>query len=92
MPESEHIYVEVQPTLGLSLAACGEAINNAVAAYAVKHRLLLEEVAAYWQGFAWSASGQLLATYIVGQRRLEPSTLHDLRKRARAKASRADAK
>lgn len=92
MPEPVRITVELQHTLGLSLTACGEAVNNAVATYAVKHRLLLEEVAAYWQGFAWSANGQRLATYTVCQRPLSPHERHNIRKTAKDKAARADAK
>jgi hypothetical protein len=88
MPETIRITVELQHTLGPSLRACDEALSNAVAAYAVKHRLLLEEVGAYWHGFTWSANGQLLSSYLIGQRPLSSYELASLRKNAKTKAAR----
>lgn len=88
MPATERISIPLEEHLLASVASCEESINNAVAAYAVKHRLLLEEVAAYYQGVAKSTQGHIFAVYLVGQRMMSYAERNSIRKCASAKAKR----
>lgn len=89
MPETVRITIELDDSLSSSLAKCSEEINNAVAAYAVRHRLLLEEVAAHWRGLAYNANGCRIAAYLIAPRLLTSCERCNLHSSAKQKAARA---
>lgn len=90
MPETERFAVPLQKSFRPTVANIEETLNNAVAAYAVKHRLLIEEVAAYFQGFAVGAK-ECVAVYLVCQLPMSATERASIRKCAAEKARKAAA-
>ena len=89
MPPAELLNLPLGPALEDTLYSMNEVLNNAVAAYAVKHRLLMEEVAVYGVGVK-RIKGNACISYQLSQRKMSYRELQDLKKSAARKAAKAE--
>lgn len=69
------ISVPLKDDFNATLADVNQSISNACAHFAVKNQLLIEEVYASFQGFAYSNKKPVGALYLLGKRKLDKNTV-----------------